>query len=100
MAQLVEHILGKDEVPGPNPGSSSKKTIPRLGYGFFCIYSPVRHGSAPQKRQAESGSLIPRRAVKLACKVQARIFSLVENPGLYKERRGQTDLEEKSSADE
>ena len=24
MAQLVEHILGKDEVPGPNPGSSSK----------------------------------------------------------------------------
>ena len=22
MAQLVEHILGKDEVPGPNPGSS------------------------------------------------------------------------------
>ncbi len=25
MAQLVEHILGKDEVPGSNPGSSSKK---------------------------------------------------------------------------
>ena len=25
MAQLVEHILGKDEVPGPNPGSSSKQ---------------------------------------------------------------------------
>ena len=25
MAQLVEHVLGKDEVPGPNPGSSSKK---------------------------------------------------------------------------
>ena len=25
MAQLVEHILGKDEVPGPNPGSSSKR---------------------------------------------------------------------------
>ncbi len=24
MAQLVEHILGKDEVPGPNPGSSSR----------------------------------------------------------------------------
>ena len=23
MAQLVERILGKDEVPGPNPGSSS-----------------------------------------------------------------------------
>ena len=25
MAQLVERILGKDEVPGPNPGSSSMK---------------------------------------------------------------------------
>ena len=25
MAQLVEHMLGKHEVPGPNPGSSSKK---------------------------------------------------------------------------
>ena len=24
MAQVAEHILGKDEVPGPNPGSSSK----------------------------------------------------------------------------
>ena len=24
MAQLVEHMLGKHEVPGPNPGSSSK----------------------------------------------------------------------------
>ena len=25
MAQLVERVLGKDEVPGSNPGSSSKK---------------------------------------------------------------------------
>ena len=24
MAQLVEHILGKDEVPGSNPGISSR----------------------------------------------------------------------------
>ena len=38
MAQLVEHILGKDEVPGPNPGSSSRQ--PRCsnecrGFGFI-----------------------------------------------------------------
>ena len=26
MAQLVEHILGKDEVPSSNLGSSSRKT--------------------------------------------------------------------------
>ena len=25
MAQVVEHILGKDEVPGSSPGISSKK---------------------------------------------------------------------------
>ena len=41
MAQLVEHILGKDEVPGPNPGSSSRQ--PRressgalVLFGHFC----------------------------------------------------------------
>ena len=27
MAQLVERVLGKDEVPGPNPGSSSRKNL-------------------------------------------------------------------------
>ena len=27
MAQSVERVLGKDEVPGPNPGSSSKEEI-------------------------------------------------------------------------
>ena len=26
MAQLAEHVIGNDEVPGPNPGSSSKKS--------------------------------------------------------------------------
>ncbi len=26
MAQVVEHILGKDEVPGSNPGISLRKT--------------------------------------------------------------------------
>ena len=38
MAQLVEHILGKDEVPGPNPGSSSRhprRSKESRGFGFF-----------------------------------------------------------------
>ena len=38
MAQLVEHILGKDEVPGPNPGSSSKhprNSFEFRGFGFL-----------------------------------------------------------------
>ena len=36
MAQLVEHILGKDEVPSSNLGSSSRKTpIVRSGLLVF-----------------------------------------------------------------
>ena len=36
MAQLVERVLGKDEVPGSNPGSSSKKKS--RASGFFFLY--------------------------------------------------------------
>ncbi len=35
MAQLVEHILGKDEVPGPNPGSSSRHPRCNLASGLW-----------------------------------------------------------------
>ena len=37
MAQLVEHILGKDEVPGPNPGSSSRQPR-RFPFGALVFY--------------------------------------------------------------
>ena len=39
MAQLVEHILGKDEVTGPTPVSSSKTPIPCVanGIGVFLL---------------------------------------------------------------
>ena len=50
MAQLVEHILGKDEVPGPNPGSSSIFTVrkdcehekPLFNKGFSCFLALFR----------------------------------------------------------
>ena len=36
MAQSVEHVLGKDEVSGPNPDSSSKSRYPELSdIGFI-----------------------------------------------------------------
>ncbi len=43
MAQLVEHILGKDEVPGPNPGSSSRQPQSKhsgalVFYGMFAYF--------------------------------------------------------------
>ena len=40
MAQLVEHILGKDEVPGSNPGISLKRR--HLEIGAIFIFSELR----------------------------------------------------------
>ena len=36
MAQLVERVLGKDEVGGSNPPSSSKNKVNRWLALFFC----------------------------------------------------------------
>ena len=45
MAQLVEHILGKDEVPGPNPGSSSRR--PRSeSFGALAFYRGIQLSGA------------------------------------------------------
>ena len=38
MAQLVERVLGKDEVPGSNPGSSSKPEC--ILHSGFIFYTP------------------------------------------------------------
>ena len=60
MAQLVEHILGKDEVPGPNPGSSSKqKRHSTRSVSFVYCYSRFGPRSASATRVAESGSVSP-----------------------------------------
>ena len=37
MAQLVERVLGKDEVGGSNPPSSSKRTFHSEGSFFFSV---------------------------------------------------------------
>ena len=42
MAQLVEHILGKDEVPGPNPGSSSRQPRSK-SFGALVFYRLLLH---------------------------------------------------------
>ena len=41
MAQLAEHVIGNDEVPGPNPGSSSKKSATSR---LLIFYPSRRHG--------------------------------------------------------
>ena len=66
MAQLVEHILGKDEVPGPNPGSSSNETlVVRRGLlvsmGILRIAERMAHGKifafSPHKSIFRRGTL-------------------------------------------
>ena len=91
MAQLVEHILGKDEVPGPNPGSSSRQPRSKC-FGALVFYRlfankdgdifvfrgclelllSLRAVLSHAKRR-KSGSHTPRRRVKLACKRQVRV---------------------------
>ena len=43
MAQQVEHILGKDEVGGSSPLSSSKSPCKKLQGLFSCFVSCVRN---------------------------------------------------------
>ena len=79
MAQLVEHVLGKDGVPGSNPGISLKRRHPVPGCHFHCragrapgplprpstVPSPLRPGSGGQPdRQADeqTGGRASRRA--------------------------------------
>ncbi len=38
MAQLVERVLGKDEVGGSNPPSSSKNTPIHFGWEYFYTF--------------------------------------------------------------
>ena len=48
MAQLVEHILGKDEVPSSNLGSSSKKSTCGCRCFLVCPPSACRRGILPR----------------------------------------------------
>ena len=42
MAQQVEHVLGKDEVTGSNPVSSSMKTTIYCGFFLFWVEKTTR----------------------------------------------------------
>ena len=48
MAQLVERVLGKDEVPGSNPGSSSKNE--KHPFGCFFRFRAATHYSSKRVR--------------------------------------------------
>ena len=50
MAQLVEHILGKDEVPGSNPGISLKTSpiVRKYDRGFSFAVNVCTNGKWPE----------------------------------------------------
>ena len=78
MAQLVEHILGKDEVPGPNPGSSSKRKSTPHGVLFLLdLYSRFVSGLRMQ-----TGSYTPLKArqARLADEERGYLRALYEYP--------------------
>ena len=91
MAQLVEHILGKDEVPGPNPGSSSRQPR-RETFGALVFYRDLQSSfgsifylgclelllyasERALRHRRRFGPHTPRRCVKLACKQQVWVSS-------------------------
>ncbi len=43
MAQLAERVLGKDEVAGPNPASSSKKSRTCVRDFLFFLFQRQKH---------------------------------------------------------
>ena len=84
MAQLVEHILGKDEVPSSNLGSSSRKTpIVRSGLLVFLellLFARTRLCCLQQNPVRIYRPQID----KLACQAEGvYIFALWRIPGLY-----------------
>ena len=62
MAQSVERVLGKDEVPGSNPGISSKTKTPTrwvfLFYSLFRIEPGFKFGYTPLRSVAFVASLL------------------------------------------
>ena len=80
MAQLVEHILGKDEVPSSNLGSSSKKTRNPFGLLVFFVFGATtrRFELALQAHRAQQTPIRIRlpKIEELALQAQgARIFA-------------------------
>ena len=68
MAQLVEHILGKDEVPGPNPGSSSRQPQ-RSPSGALVFYKAC----APRKSGLSGAATLALERVSLKAKSGSHI---------------------------
>ena len=84
MAQLVEHILGKDEVPGPNPGSSSRQPQ-RFSSGalvFYMAFAPCKRGCLGLLLSLWSvlRTLCERKSVRISALV-ADILALAPIPG-------------------
>ena len=73
MAQLVEHILGKDEVPSSNLGSSSKKSTCGCRCFLVCPPSACRRGISDLR----FGERSARRSVRHCARIFAGLCTAV-----------------------
>ena len=85
MAQLVEHILGKDEVPGPNPGSSSRRPR-RLSFGALVFYRLLHTFKEKQTSEGSSGAATPK-AEWVSCIARIRFAYRTRSSGSLLTRR-------------
>ena len=83
MAQLVEHILGKDEVPSSNLGSSSRKTlVERPGLLVFLELLLIDLNRVLSLSRQDPVRIPRPKIDKLACQAQgAGIFTFGEYLG-------------------
>ena len=72
MAQLVEHILGKDEVPSSNLGSSSKQKTHPIGC-VFCLDPPLFDSNCVFAPCAQNPVRLPRS--KIGMRTCLQVFS-------------------------
>ncbi len=81
MAQLVEHILGKDEVPSSNLGSSSKKGITFLVNVMPFLILSINERTGLRTFCANPVRIPDAKSVKLACKLCGAVSSRKRIPG-------------------
>ena len=74
MAQLVEHILGKDEVPSSNLGSSSKIKKHPIGC-FFVLEQPLTLRARLSRLRENQFAFPARRSTSSLVRRRARVSS-------------------------
>ncbi len=85
MAQLVERVLGKDEVPGSNPGSSLKSKSNPKGLLFDLHYS--RFVACSAKQNPVRGSSSEAKSIRVVASEKTLVLFEQEFLVIFAQRR-------------